>query len=78
MVVEDGDEMLVVSWMKQMGQFGERWIGNYVIVGSKLFTLFEFRGCQSVPVQYVGRRKVVQDHVHASQTGRGDVLLLTF
>ena len=56
----------------------ERRIGDHVVVGAELFAILELGRGQRVALQDVGRRKIVQDHVHAGETGGGHIHLLPF
>ena len=49
-----------------------------VVVGAELLAVLELRRGQGVARHDVGRGEVVQDHVHAGQARRGDILLLPF
>ena len=60
------------------GLVGERWIGDDEVVGAKLLAVVELRSGEGVAAEDVRRREVVQDHVHAGETGGGHVLLLPF
>ena len=60
------------------GLVGERRIGDDVVVGAELLAVLELGSGQRVAREDVGRREVVQDHVHAGETGGGHVLLLPF
>ena len=60
------------------GLVGERRIGDDVVVGAELLAVLELGLGQRVAREDVGRREVVQDHVHAGETGGGHVLLLPF
>ena len=60
------------------GLVGERRIGDDVVVGAELLAVLELGIGQRVAREDVGRREVVQDHVHAGEAGGGHVLLLPF
>ena len=60
------------------GLVGEGRIGDDVVVGAKLLAVLEFGIEQGVSGQDVRRREIMQDHVHAGETGGGHVLLLPF
>ena len=60
------------------GLVGERWIGDDEVVGAKLLAVLELGRGERVAAEDVGRREVVQDHVHAGETGGGHVLFLPF
>ena len=60
------------------GLVGEGRIGDDVVVGAELLAVLELGIEQRVSREDVGRREVVQDHVHAGETGGGHVLLLPF
>ena len=47
-----------------------------VVVGAELLAVLEFGVEQGVSGEDVGRREIMQDHVHAGETGGGHVLLL--
>src|ERR1035437_2742750 len=51
------------------GLVGEGRIGYDVIIGAELFAVFELGIEQSVSGEDVSRREVMQDHVHAGETG---------
>ena len=53
-------------------------IGDDVVVGAELLAFLELGRGQGVARHDIGRREVVQDHVHVGQARRGDVLLLPF
>ena len=53
-------------------------IGDDVVVSAKLLAVLELGIKEGVSREHVGRREVVQDHVHAGETGGGHVLLLAF
>jgi hypothetical protein len=57
---------------------GKGRIGDDVVVGAQLLAVLELGRGEGVAVENPGRREVVQDHVHASQAGGGDVLFLAF
>ncbi|MNP07862.1 hypothetical protein D3C76_999060 [compost metagenome] len=56
----------------------ERRIGHYVVIGTQLLTILELGRGQCVALQNVGGREVMQNHVHAGETGGGYVHLLPF
>ena len=58
------------------GLVRERWIGDDVVVGAQLLAVLEFGRGERIARQDVRGREVVQDHVHAGETGGGHVLLL--
>ena len=60
------------------GLVGEGRIGDDVVVGAELLAVLELGIEERVAREHVGRREVVQDHVHAGETGGGHVLLLPF
>ncbi len=60
------------------GFVGEGRIGDDVVVGAELLAVLELGIGERVAREDVGRRKVVQDHVHAGETGSGHVLFLPF
>ena len=60
------------------GLVGERRIGDDIVVGAELLAVLELGRGKRVAREDVGRREVVQDHVHAGQAGGGHVLLLSF
>ena len=55
---------------------GKRWVGHHVVVATQLLPIEESRIGQRVPWPNVGRGEIVQDHVHARETGGGAVHLL--
>ena len=60
------------------GFVGEGRIGDDVVVGAERLAVFELGIGKGVPAEDVRRGEVMQDHVHAGETGGGHVLLLPF
>ena len=56
--------------------YGERGIGDDVVVGAELLGVLEFRFGEGVAREDIRRGKIVQNHVHAGETGGGHVHLL--
>ncbi len=55
---------------------GERWIGHDDVIGPQLFAVLELRRSQCVAGKNIGCREIMQDHIHAGETGSGHVLFL--
>jgi hypothetical protein len=60
------------------GLVGKRRIGDDVVVGAQTLAVLELRRGERIAREDAGGREVVQDHVHARETGGGHVLLLPF
>jgi len=56
----------------------ERRIGDHVIVSPQAFAILELGRGQRIARQDVGGGKIMQDHIHAGETGSGHVLFLPF
>ena len=60
------------------GLVGEGRIGDDVVVGAEPLAVLEFGSGERVAREDIRRREVVQDHIHAGETGGGHVLFLPF
>ena len=60
------------------GLVGERGIGHDVVIGAEPLAILELGSSERVAREDIRRRKVMQDHIHAGETGGGHVLFLPF
>ena len=58
------------------GLVGERRIGDHIIIGAELLAILELGRSERIAREDIRRRKIMQNHVHAGETGGGHVLFL--
>ena len=60
------------------GLVRERRVGDHIVIGTQLLAILELGVGEGVALYDIGGWEVVQDHVHARQTGGADILFLPF